>query len=324
MPEEPPVGHDRPEHQRHRTGAHPDRHTPEEPQLPGLGHHQGQPGPQRHQGQRERHHTSYAEPLHQRRSEGGSQAVEDEVQAHRAGGGAPGPAELVLQGLEQGTCRGPETSSRHERRHRCRGNPPRRAARAHVVRHGSAHPPSLGSGGTTAHTVAAGMRRVPAIGKPCPGRDRGLASMHGGQCSARIRQGHRDLAHPGGDLRCRPTCPLLRRAGRRARTPGTPDPSRGPTCGRAAPGEARRRPAPSPARGALTAPRGDHGATAGDSGRLRGTSRRDRLCPGRADHAARNCPRASTTRPSGCGSSTRWSRLASAGRSAAPEPLVRH
>ena len=50
-----------------------------------------------------------------------------------------------LERLEQRTGRGPEPGSRHEGRHRRRGDPPGAHAGAYVLLDGSAHPPSLGT-----------------------------------------------------------------------------------------------------------------------------------------------------------------------------------
>ena len=65
-----------------------------------------------------------AEALHQRGGERCRQAVDDQVEADRARGGGPAPAELLLQGLEQGAGRGPEAGGRDQGRHRRRSDPP--------------------------------------------------------------------------------------------------------------------------------------------------------------------------------------------------------
>ena len=59
------------------------------------------PAPSGDQRQRARHHPPDAEPLHQRRRERRGEAVDHQVEADRPGRGGPGPAELVLERLEQ-------------------------------------------------------------------------------------------------------------------------------------------------------------------------------------------------------------------------------
>ena len=167
VPDEPAVGDDRAEDQRHRAGAHPDRQPPEQPQLPGRGHHQGQAGADGDQGERR-------PPATRRRpnrsisaaANGAVEPVDHQVERDRARGGRPRPAELLLQRLEQHPGRGPEAGRRHERGHRHPRHPPR-AARA---------PSRAGSGGGDGHRSTLGT----ALPRRCPRTCRG-ASRSGQQ-----------------------------------------------------------------------------------------------------------------------------------------------
>ena len=138
------------------------------------------------------------------------------------------PAELVLQRLEQGTGRGTEPGGRHQRRHRGRGDPPGPQAGAHLGLGRRCHQPSLGTPDRP--------RRGPLLpccagilprDRPCPGRDRGLASGHGRQSRRRTPRSGRDLHGPRGDIlaSCLHACDIYARCaalGRRVHLLPTP------------------------------------------------------------------------------------------------------
>ena len=159
---EPPVGHDRPEHQRHGAGPHPDRTPHRNHSCQASVITRVRPDPSDTSARAAASHPSYAEALHQSRGERGREPVEDQVEARCTGSDAPRPAELVLERLEEGAGGRSEPGGGHQGRHRHRGHPPRPRAGADAAHRGLGHPPILGSGPIAGHAVAAPLRRDPA------------------------------------------------------------------------------------------------------------------------------------------------------------------
>ena len=105
------------ERHRHGSGAQPDEQSPAQDQLPRLGHEHGEAASQRDQGQRDGDDPAYAEAVHERGREGRHQAEEHEVERDRGADQSVGPAELLVQRLDQDPrdrAEGRGTHQRHE------------------------------------------------------------------------------------------------------------------------------------------------------------------------------------------------------------------
>ena len=127
---EPPVGDDRPEDQGHRPSAQPDEPAPEDPQLPGRGHHRRQPAADPDEQQRGDDDPAQAQALHEGGGERRRQAIDDEVGGHSARSHGAAPPELLLEGLDERARRGPETSGGDQGAQHGQGHPPRAVDRA--------------------------------------------------------------------------------------------------------------------------------------------------------------------------------------------------
>ena len=147
---EPAVRDDGAEDERHRTGADADGESPQQPQLPGLGHDQRQAAAQRDEEQGGADDPADAEALHEGGGEGRGEPVDDEVGAHGPRGGGARPAELALQRLEQRAGRGAEAGGSHQRAEHHQGHPPG-AVDAGSARGGRGHRRNItrNPGGTT-------------------------------------------------------------------------------------------------------------------------------------------------------------------------------
>ena len=122
------------------------------------------PEPDRHEGKGRRRHAPDAEALHQRSGERRGQAVDHQVQADRARGGGPGPAELALQRLQERAGRGPEGRRGDQCAHGDRGDPPRPVDGAASGGQGRGHRHMLGAGRGGDHAVSPEGRDVPRVG----------------------------------------------------------------------------------------------------------------------------------------------------------------
>ena len=173
---EPAVGHDGAEDQGQRAGADADREAPQQPQLPGRGHHQGQPRADCDQDERGRDDPAEAEPLHQCRRERRREPVDDQVEADRPARGGAGPAEVLLERLEQGAGAGPEPGGGDQRAHRDQRDEPGavQPPGARPAFHGGCHRTSLWG------TVTVMTDPASALGLHRPGRVRAAVPRRGG------------------------------------------------------------------------------------------------------------------------------------------------
>ncbi len=111
--DEPAVDDGGHERERHRPGAQPDEPTPQQHQLPGGRHEDGQFAAGGHQDQRCRDHPPHAEALHQRRRERRRQPVQ-QVDRHGRRDARLQPAEVLVQGVDQDRGCRPEAGDPHE------------------------------------------------------------------------------------------------------------------------------------------------------------------------------------------------------------------
>ena len=124
--DEPAAGHRRHQRQRHRAGAQPDQHAPEQDQLPARRHEDRQPAAERDDEQRAHHHPADAEALHQRGGERRGQPVQRHVHRDRGRDRRDRPAELVAQRVDQHAGHGAERRRRRRGPGTSRRRPTRR------------------------------------------------------------------------------------------------------------------------------------------------------------------------------------------------------
>ena len=98
---EPPVGDDRAEDEGHGAGAGPDEQAPQQPEVPRLRHDRRQAARARDDEQGDGHGAPDPPALHHGGGERCGEPEQHEVQAHRPGGRRAGPAELLLDRLEE-------------------------------------------------------------------------------------------------------------------------------------------------------------------------------------------------------------------------------
>ena len=122
---EPAAGHRGHQRQRHRAGAEPDQHAPQQDQLPARRHEDGQPAAERDHEQRAHDDAADAEPLHQRGGERRGQPVQRHVDRDRGRDRRDRPAELVAQRVDQHAGHGAEGGRADQGQERHRGHPPR-------------------------------------------------------------------------------------------------------------------------------------------------------------------------------------------------------
>ena len=132
-----PAGHQgRDEGHRDRARTQADDHAPEQPELPRLGHEDGEPAAGREQQQRHGQHRPDPEAVHERRGEGGEEPEEHEVDRDRHPDRAVRPAELRVQRVDEHARDGAEAGSTDDRDEAGERDPP-----------GAVHPRCAGARG---------------------------------------------------------------------------------------------------------------------------------------------------------------------------------
>ncbi len=171
---EPAVGDRRDEDQCHRAGARARRARPTAAPAASSRHEDGQPAAGGDEHQRDGDDPADAEPVHQGGGERGGEPEQQQVDRDRERDRAAGPAELLLQRVDQHARGGPEAGGADQRDEGHGGDPPG-AVQARAGRRGRGHaeqPDRAEPAPTSGRTAImcknpAMLPRGPRTGWPC-------------------------------------------------------------------------------------------------------------------------------------------------------------